>query len=111
MPINVLACTLFVLNSDTHAFADTIRRPLTAPPAAYTGEGVGHHWNEIEGQNKLALELLRADRGMPAIQVLDAFELSRLRGDRHQPGDCLHYCLPGPPDDWNRMLLYMLDRA
>ena len=22
--------------------------------------------------------------------------------------DCLHYCLPGPPDDWNRVLRVLL---
>ena len=40
--------------------------------------------------------------------VLDAFALSRLRPDGHLGKDCLHTCLPGPPDEWNTILYNML---
>ena len=53
---------------------------------------------------------------------LDAHELSNQRIDRHigqihrsqgrgYMDDCLHYCLPGPPDDWNALLKELMVRA
>ena len=53
---------------------------------------------------------------------LDAFELSNQRIDRHighihrsggkgYTDDCLHYCLPGPPDDWNALLKELIVRS
>jgi len=50
------------------------------------------------------------------LNVLDAFSVSKDRGDAHigqyttiqgnSIDDCLHWCLPGPPDDWNALLAY-----
>lgn len=42
-------------------------------------------------------------------QVLDAYALTVLRPDSHIGGrDCLHYCVPGPADQWATMLYNML---
>lgn len=61
--------------------------------------------------------------GGKKVRYLDAAVISNVRADRHllfreknnhsnKPDhyryDCLHYCLPGPPDDWNRALRAML---
>lgn len=58
------------------------------------------------------------------VHYLEAYELSKTRADRHRvmtsfhantagkivpvKEDCLHYCLPGPPDDWNALLKEVL---
>ncbi|MED6114214.1 Protein trichome birefringence-like 26 [Stylosanthes scabra] len=74
---------------------------------------------ELEEFEKVAAEL--GDR----VRLLDTTRLSLLRGDGHpgpyrqlQPfakdknakiqNDCLHWCLPGPIDSWNDILLQML---
>ena len=42
-------------------------------------------------------------------QLIDAYSVTIDRGDRHQGnGDCLHYCLPGPPDFWVQIFLHSL---
>jgi hypothetical protein len=63
-------------------------------------DAVPHHWGRISEQNDLIVRTLsRVAPGV--ITYVDAFRLSITRGDRHQGGgDCLHYCLPGPPDTW-----------
>ena len=46
--------------------------------------------------------------GFGGFYELDAYSSSRLRPDAHIPGDCLHQCLPGPIDLWNRILFNIL---
>ena len=51
------------------------------------------------------------------VRILDAGYMSAFRPDAHRRWrkqarstwveDCLHYCFPGPPDDWNLVLLHM----
>ncbi|KAJ1552815.1 hypothetical protein HK405_009923 [Cladochytrium tenue] len=43
-------------------------------------------------------------------RILDAESVGRARRDAHKdrPNDCSHYCLPGVPDHWNRLLLQMM---
>ncbi|KAJ1565965.1 hypothetical protein HK405_011190, partial [Cladochytrium tenue] len=43
-------------------------------------------------------------------RILDAESVGRARRDAHKgwPKDCSHYCLPGVPDHWNRLLLQMM---
>jgi hypothetical protein len=47
------------------------------------------------------------------IKILDVRKMSMSRADAH-PGivfgqlDCLHFCAPGPVDDWNRLLFHEL---
>ncbi|KAI8086615.1 GDSL/SGNH-like acyl-esterase family found in Pmr5 and Cas1p-domain-containing protein [Halteromyces radiatus] len=43
---------------------------------------------------------------------LDISDMTNLRGDAHSKPDrdCLHTCLPGPVDDWNRLLYHEIGR-
>jgi hypothetical protein len=74
-----------------------------------------HHrfgWDTIEPSETVRIHEL--DRGLPParLRYVDAAGISNVRADRHMLDgrfgggniDCLHYCLPGPPDDWNRVL-------
>ena len=51
------------------------------------------------------------------MHFIDAYTIGRMRIDRHREfyagrfgnhEDCLHYCIPGPPDEWNALMLEML---
>lgn len=73
------------------------------------------------------LEKVRAEMGANRISLLDITELAQIRTDGH-PGpyrnpypyakdakekfqiDCLHWCLPGPIDTWNEMLMETLQQ-
>jgi hypothetical protein len=86
-------------------------RDFTAPlgaPQSLTPLNNPYHWELIQHQNELA----RAVMASAGVRWVDAYELSILRADLHQvaSSDCLHYCLPGPPDDWNRLWLLMRDQ-
>ena len=41
------------------------------------------------------------------VRFLDLTVMNNARRDRHivYQKDCLHYCLPGPIDDWARLLM------
>ena len=44
-----------------------------------------------------------------ALRFIEASQMSAERGDRHfGGGDCLHWCLPGPPDWWNKVLMLIM---
>ena len=42
------------------------------------------------------------------VEVLDIYPLDRLRPDSHRAQDCLHQCLPGPLDEWTKILFNLL---
>eukprot|EP01062_Namystynia_karyoxenos_P059840 TRINITY_DN51263_c0_g1_i1.p1 TRINITY_DN51263_c0_g1~~TRINITY_DN51263_c0_g1_i1.p1 ORF type:complete len:565 (+),score=116.58 TRINITY_DN51263_c0_g1_i1:147-1697(+) len=68
-------------------------------------------WDLYEHFNSYFRE--RLSRALPASRRLwlDTATPSQLRPDLHKgsPNDCLHYCLPGPPDSYNHMLLQALE--
>jgi hypothetical protein len=68
-----------------------------------------YHWDEVGAQTNAIRELI-TDYGW---NWINAYELSILRADRHHARahdhDCIHYCLPGPPDDWNRLWILELE--
>ena len=80
-------------------------------------------WSLIELNNQVVIDTL--DEMLPGrVAYLDAAAISNRRADRHSifipkknhssvapEIDCLHYCLPGPPDDWNRVLRVLLLRG
>ena len=73
-------------------------------------------WARIPEINRIFRHAFEA--AMPRkVHYIDALEISRQRIDRHKAWtlrfgckrcppvvDCLHYCLPGPPDDWSLVL-------
>ena len=79
---------------------------------------------ELEEFEKAAKDVVTEERGL-VLKLLDTTRLSLLRPDGHpgpyrhfQPfaedrnatvqNDCLHWCLPGPIDSWNDLVMEML---
>ena len=91
-----------------HADCQNFSEPLTSPqnPASLPGR---YHWAEFPHQNKLVKPLVEAVGGL----WLDVATMTELRADGHllRWNDCLHYCLPGPLDTWNKALYNMLMQA
>ena len=61
------------------------------------------HWDDFERQNRLVQRLIR--RYFKDVLYLDVYPSSVLRHDGHTDDDGLHYCIPGPIDNWT-VLLY-----
>ena len=60
-----------------------------------------YNWRRIEqraSQTRAMLEHL----GVP---YMDTFVASALRPGGRMPNSCNHFCLPGPIDDWVRLLI------
>ena len=57
-----------------------------------------HNWDLFEHQNELTKHLLH--RHYHDILYLDIYPSTVLRGDGHCSIDGLHYCIPGPIDQW-----------
>lgn len=65
----------------------------------------------MKGQNRLVEDAFSRRSSTLDYEVLDAYDVMMRRPDGHQGGpDCVHYCLPGPPDVLSRMLLHTLVR-
>lgn len=64
-----------------------------------------HSWRNVYPHHRLDQDLM-AQLGVP---YLNSFVATSLRpGGRLRRDDCLHFCLPGPVDDWTRWLLAFL---
>ena len=80
-------------------------QPHTPPPVEKR-----FNWHRYDAQNALIEEILVKAIPRGRLRVVDAFKISNRRADRHVginlngQLDCLHYCLPGPPDHWNLVL-------
>ena len=71
-----------------------------------------YHWWEFREQNALVEELLLQSFSSD-VEFLDSYHWYMLQPDLHvggRKGDCLHYCLPGVPDETSRLLLHILQR-
>ena len=96
-----------------HAVCHNATGPVTTPitvttPLSTKKATLGFGWHLFLPQNELSRELFLA----AGARYLDVYWSSSLRPDGHgKVGDCAHYCLPGPVDDWNQMLLYLLSTA
>ncbi|EJK76472.1 hypothetical protein THAOC_01768 [Thalassiosira oceanica] len=78
--------------------------------ANYSAFGPNYFWWKMKGQNRLVEDAFRGSSTLDYV-VLDAYDVMMRRPDGHQGGhDCVHYCLPGPPDVLSRMLLHALVR-
>jgi hypothetical protein len=107
-----------------HRACERILRPL---PAAYIPRThKKYQWELVPGQNAASRYVLEeafmssnlngSSLHQPRrLYFVDAEGVSNRRADRHQlkrkkrgNSDCLHYCLPGPVDDWNRVFLFKL---
>ena len=90
-------------------------KPLTVPPM-FGATSVKYGWNHYEASGFDHFEVL--ETLLPRrVHFIDAYTIGRMRIDRHREfyagrfgkhEDCLHYCIPGPPDEWNALMLEML---
>jgi hypothetical protein len=81
---------------------------------------------ELEEFNK-AIAVLRSSEDVEKLKLLDAYRVSYLRPDGHVgpyrtpnpfregsknaasvQNDCLHWCVPGPIDAWNDLIMKMV---
>ena len=76
-----------------------------------------YNWSKFGTMEVLAKAALKPF-GVPYLDVYRAtsmrpggYNLLRPRGSRHAVIDCGHYCLPGPLDEWSRLLLLLLLRG
>lgn len=79
----------------------------TTPSKRHEDELVGNKfgWDVIPEQNGVMVEIL--SKAIPELRFINAEKMTSDRRDRHNsPSDCLHYCVPGPIDWWNQVLLY-----
>lgn len=103
-----------------HEGCRRVNSPLDAP---YTPPDTGlsgrYHWPEVGRNDAIWQAALREALAPRPLRILDAAALSNRRADLHLGRkrkfgsnkvveDCLHYCLPGPPDDWSLVLKRML---
>eukprot|EP00964_Phaeocystis_antarctica_P148116 scaffold114869_cov90-Phaeocystis_antarctica.AAC.3 len=79
-------------------------------------EGHAFHWDDVEAHD--AVRRSRFEALLPGrVRYIDAATIANARADRHMiqgrwggrgSVDCLHYCLPGPPDTYNLVLKRLL---
>lgn len=70
----------------------------------YSKQQKSWHWDLMDQQNRDVNTYI--EKYYPHVEILRISKMTQLRSDMHiGAGDCLHYCLPGPVDHWNRMLL------
>lgn len=61
--------------------------------------GVKYQWHRFYHQNLLVRNYLRVN--FPSVVYIDVATSTNLRPDSHVGADdCLHYCMPGPIDNW-----------
>ena len=93
-----------------HAYADPSPDSLADRIVATPGEPHSAAWANISHQNRIAKDIADA-RGVPFFDVFE--QTARRPGARPDwhAGECMHYCVPGPIDDWARLLLaYWLEK-
>lgn len=72
------------------------------------------HWWEFASQNQMVEAMIQDFRIHKELRIsfLDFYDLAILRPDHHiNAKDCLHWCLPGPMDASNQLLLHQLEVA
>lgn len=47
--------------------------------------------------------------GQPEMLYLDVYDQALARPDAHRgQGDCLHWCTPSVPEEWTRLVYYLM---
>ncbi|KAI8990986.1 GDSL/SGNH-like acyl-esterase family found in Pmr5 and Cas1p-domain-containing protein [Mycotypha africana] len=90
-----------------HAACSQFTEPSITPipPSGKTGE---FEWHLFQQFDMIWKDILLPYRKDNRFEIFDVTTLSNLRGDAHSKPDkdCLHTCLPGPVDYWNRLLYH-----
>ena len=88
-----------------HLLEDPLPRPF--PYLARDNVSAAYHWADFERQNQVAHSVAASHE----VTFLHVHPATLTRPGGHMPprrgahGDCAHYCLPGPIDEWVRSLL------
>ncbi|GAA0151063.1 hypothetical protein LIER_37225 [Lithospermum erythrorhizon] len=93
-------------------------RPFTEDEVIDRANGVDGEYRKVQVE-EIERARKEGERWGNKFEVLDITKAMLMRPDGH-PGlywgnkwmkgynDCIHWCLPGPVDAWNELLLYML---
>lgn len=81
-------------------------KSYTLPKVLYNDSS--YHWTQFNRQN-LKVKTMIANY-FPRVIYLDVYTSTVLRADSHcvTESDCLHYCIPGPIDNWVTLLFNAL---
>jgi len=93
---------IFRSTAPGHANYDETRYLAPLRNSSEASMGI-YHWDDFEHQNRLVQRLIR--KHFKDVLYLDVYPSSVLRHDGHTDADGLHYCIPGPIDNWT-ILLY-----
>ncbi|KAI8329881.1 PC-esterase [Choanephora cucurbitarum] len=79
-------------------------------PVKPTGQPGEYEWDMLEKFDLVWKDLIEREND-PRFHFFNV-SLSNSRGDAHSmpDHDCLHTCLPGPVDDWNKLLYHEITR-
>lgn len=105
-------------SNETSSFLTTMEQHVESLPWYYLDneKRKGFHWWEFRAQNALVEETILQSLGMSTqLEFLDTYHWYIQQPNLHigmhtTNGDCLHHCLPGVPDETNRLLLHLLQR-
>jgi len=80
-----------------------------SPPLKHTSEAnlSSYSWSKFENQNRLVRALIH--KYHENVLFLDVYPSTVLRADGHTTEDGLHYCIPGPIDQWTVFLYNVLN--
>lgn len=102
------------LDVSNRTLAEEIIMDQTSLFYTKTKKGKEFHWWDFSSQNSLIEDLIQHCIEVKKLRVsfIDWYGMAILRPDRHiGKNDCLHYCLPGPIDATNTILLHEMEVA
>jgi len=84
---------------------------IIANKSNYNAKELTYKWFNFKRRNNIMLEMF--EKSNLSYSVIDAYEINIRRPDHHNSNgvgyfDCLHSCIPGKPDIYNRLLLHFL---
>ncbi|XP_072966100.1 protein trichome birefringence-like 25 [Typha angustifolia] len=103
----------------------TCNRTVPYKKGEFNGKDVDHLMRRIELEEFEKATALNGSENSSRLKLLDTYHLSLLRPDGHSgpyrtyrpfdsgknstvQNDCLHWCLPGPVDTWNDLIMQLL---
>jgi hypothetical protein len=95
-----------------HAKCSQYKEPQSNPlaPSGQNGEYEWHLFKKFDliWENLLISLIHKSGKKDTRFEMFDIANMSNQRGDSHSKpdADCLHTCIPGPVDDWNRLLYH-----
>ncbi|KAI8064505.1 GDSL/SGNH-like acyl-esterase family found in Pmr5 and Cas1p-domain-containing protein [Gongronella butleri] len=94
-----------------HAHCSKYKKPVVNPLAPPTGQPGEYEWHMFALFDQVWKEWIDEEQD-PRFTFFDVAPMTNLRPDAHSKPDrdCLHTCLPGPVDDWNRFLYHEIGR-